>query len=223
MDQRFITLGAKAFGQIVTFFYEQATSKANSKRHLDSLDMAIAHAATMEQAIKRGDIPKDMGTRMMQGVPPMQAAIESRDVFPAEDVSREKQQQYSGVSQISAAGKACIPCGNDHFSTVSGLMAEALRFARTGGIAHKEVMLRISQAEDELNAFERIDGAPDKVVDLPEHEKEIMNAMLVSSRGFRHQLSEVKTVADLEALAAEVKRTREEYRAHIFGMQLAKS
>lgn len=221
IDRKFITLGARAFTQFVSFIYEQSTSKANNKRHLDTLDMAISHAATMEQAMKNGDIPQDMGVKMMQGVPPMRAALESRDIVTAEGVPQEKQKHYSGISQISAAGRACIPCGNDHFSTVSGLMAEALRFARTEGIENKEVLLRISQAEDELNAFERIDGAPDKVVQLPETEKEIMDSMLISSRTFRHRLSEIKDVADLESLAADVKRVREDYRMHIFGMQLA--
>lgn len=130
--------------------------------------------------------------------------------------------EYAGFSQISAAGKACIPCSNDHFSTVAGELAEAIRFARDGGITHPEVMLRITDAEDQLNALERIDGAPVKVQKLPPEEKELMNEMISASREMRHLLKDIANVEDLESLAALAQNQRRLYRTRLFDLQMAR-
>ena len=120
-------------------------------------------------------------------------------------------------------GVAVHNCGNDHFSTVSGLLAEAMRFARDKGVSDPEVVLRIAQAEDELNAFERVDAAPDKITALPPEERVMMDEMLRASRGFRHSLSDVHNTDDLVRLATEVKNKRDEFRLKVFGMQVAQS
>lgn len=130
--------------------------------------------------------------------------------------------EYSGTSQISAQGKACIPCGSDHFSTVSGELSEAMRFARREGIEHPEVLVRIAHAEDELNVFEREDGSPDKVVALPPHEKKLMNKMLNRSRELRHALKEIKDVDSLEQVAAQAIDTRMAIKRDVFQMMLGK-
>ena len=132
---------------------------------------------------------------------------------PTEDI-------VSGTSQISAAGKACIPCGNDHFSTASRVLGESLRFAREGGVNNPEVIERISAAEDELNAFERIDGDPEKVVKLPPDEKEVMEDMLVASRKMRHMLKEIVDVATLEQTAADVQKIKTDFRTKVFKMTM---
>lgn len=132
---------------------------------------------------------------------------------PTEDI-------VSGTSQISAGGKACIPCGGSHFSTTSGMLQESLRFAREGGINHPEVIDRISAAEDELNAFERIDGAAEKVVKLPPGEKELMYDMLKASREMRHMLNDIKDVPSLEKTAAKVQEIKVKFRAKAFKMQI---
>lgn len=118
-------------------------------------------------------------------------------------------------------GVAVHNCGNDHFSTVSGLLAEAMRFARTSGLADPEVVKRISLAEDELNAFERVDAAPDKVAALPDEEREMITAMSQDSRKIRHRLSDLQSPDDLLQLASDVKKMREGYRMQVFGLQLA--
>ncbi len=130
--------------------------------------------------------------------------------------------QYSEISQISAQGKACIPCGQDHYSTATGALGEAMRFAREGGLAHPEVISRITRAEDELNAFERIDGAPEKVVQLPPQEKQLMDRMLTESRHLRHLLSDMKDAGDLEQVAAKAQSLRKEFRLALFQMQMSK-
>ena len=100
-------------------------------------------------------------------------------------------------------------------------MAEAIRFARATGLADPEVVKRISMAEDELNAFERVDAAPDKVAALPEKERRIITAMTQDSRNIRHRLSDLQSPDDLLQLAADVKKMREKYRLQVFGLQLA--
>ncbi len=137
-------------------------------------------------------------------------------------VEVENNLEYSGTSQISAAGKGCLPCSASHLSTVSGELTEAIRFARDGGIQHPEVMFRIADAEDQLNALERIDGAPTKVAKLPPDERALMNDVLKTSRNIRHVLTEVKSVDDLENLAAFVQDARKDYRTKLFQMQVAK-
>jgi len=129
---------------------------------------------------------------------------------------------YSGTSQISQEGKACIPCGSDHFSTVAGGLSEAMRFARSNGMDNEEVLNRIAVAQDELNAFERWDGSPDKLERLPEDERSLMNDMLNKSRQLRHQMSEVRTVDDLGKVAAEAQEANKDYRSKLLRMQLGK-
>jgi len=134
--------------------------------------------------------------------------------------SRQSSTEYGGTSQLSAAGKACIPCGDDHFSTAAGALGEAIRFA-SEGISHPEVAQRIATARDELNAFERIDGSPEKVAALPPQEKELMKKMMQASRNLRHTISDIRTPEDLEAAAAEAKNHRIEFVKQVLRMQTA--
>ena len=85
------------------------------------------------------------------------------------------------------------------------------------------MLKRIAAAEDELNAFERVDGAPENVIRLPEAEKALMNEMLAASRELRHMLSDIKSVDDLESTAASAREKRKELRGKLFSMQLAKT
>jgi hypothetical protein len=133
--------------------------------------------------------------------------------------AQSSQPDYSGTSQISAAGKACIPCGNDHFSTATGSLTEAIRFARSSGIDHPEVARRITLAVDELNAFERIDGTPEKVVKLPPHEKKMMDDMMTASREIRHHITDINTPEDLEKTAALARQHRIEFMVKQLKMQ----
>ena len=129
---------------------------------------------------------------------------------------------YAGTSQLSAAGKACIPCGNDHFSVVSGGLAEAIRFAREGGIEHPEVIERIADAEMELNTFERWDGAPERVARLSPEEKPLMDDMLTASRKLRHLISDITDIDNLEQSAVQARDMRKEFKTRTFRMQLGK-
>jgi len=127
---------------------------------------------------------------------------------------------YSGTSQISSAGKACLPCASDHWAGVAGLIAESIRFARTGGIEHPEVAIRLSHAEQEIAALEREDGSPDKLVNLSPRERDIMNDILVKCREFRHSLWDATTVGQLETQAATAQQIHTDLRGKLLKMQI---
>jgi hypothetical protein len=157
----------------------------------------------------------DMPSFTTVATPPPAAPAEAPRLVEAAPAS-----EYSGLSQLSAAGKACIPCGNDHFSTTAGALAEAIRFAKKGGVADPEVVSRLSLAKDELNAFERIDGSPEKVVALPSAEKEIMDDMLEHSRALRHEIDDIGDAADLERVAAQARNNRVELLARTLRLKI---
>jgi len=129
--------------------------------------------------------------------------------------------QHSGTSQISAQGRACLPCFSDHWSTVAGSLSEAMRFARIEGVNSPEVLSRISLAEDELNIAERIDGAPEKLVSLPPKEKTLIDEMLIRSRELRHGLSDIRDIQQLEQIAAQAQTNRKVFRDKLFQLQFA--
>lgn len=145
----------------------------------------------------------------------------SPGVTPQEDETSPLP-DLSSTSQITAEGKGCIPCAADHFSTVAGALSESLRFARTEGIDHQEVLDRIALSFDELNIMERIDAAPEKLERLSEEERTIMRDATIRSRELRHSLSDLKNVDDLEAVAAEAHRAGTDFRNTLFRLQLGK-
>lgn len=107
-------------------------------------------------------------------------------------------------------GTACVPCADDHLSTCSGLLSEAMRFARKDGIESMEVISRLGLCRDELNAMERVDLRPELTSSLPDWEKEIANLALNGSRELRHDMAEMGSVDDLEKVAAKGTRLRKE-------------
>jgi len=115
-------------------------------------------------------------------------------------------------------GVACLACSKNHISTVSAALNEAMRFARSDGVKHPEVIHRIGIALDELNIMERIDLASDKIYRLPEEDKEFANWILNQSRELRHLLDGVKTVEDLEYATAVASKFRDEYLNRIFDL-----
>lgn len=104
---------------------------------------------------------------------------------------------------------ACVPCCSDHFSTCAGLLSdEAMRMVRRKGIQDREVIRRILDCSDQLNAMEREDLAPSKIEALPPWEKEL--AIYAQNKGaeIRHLLNNISSVEDLERAASETKRAR---------------
>ena len=113
-------------------------------------------------------------------------------------------------------GTACLPCARHHFSTVSAALNEAIRFARSEGIKHPEVVKRIGIATDELNIMERIDLSAENVAKLSEKEREIAEWALVKARELRHLIDAIRNYKDLEHVAAEASEIRTEFFKKLF-------
>lgn len=118
-------------------------------------------------------------------------------------------------------GTACLPCSRDHFSTVSSVLNEALRFARKKGIRDPEVMKRIGIALDEMNALERIDLAAENIVQLKGREKQLAEWGLDKSRELRHKITTVQTPSDLEKVASDAAMIRTEFMRNLWDIATA--
>jgi len=130
-----------------------------------------------------------------------------------ENAGKESEKEEQGLSRGShsvSQGTACIPCSQDHLSTCSGLLAEALRFARKDGVESTEVISRIGLCRDELNAMERVDLRPELTSQLPEWERNVANSVLTGSRDLRHDMAEILSAGDLEKVASSAQTLRGE-------------
>jgi len=116
----------------------------------------------------------------------------------------------TAIEKIASA-RACLSCADDHWSTISGALSEALRFARDEGISSDQVQGRIALARDEMNIMERVDLQPTAIAQLSGKEKELALWSLVHSRDFRHTVGNITTVDDLERAAARAKTLSEEH------------
>lgn len=106
----------------------------------------------------------------------------------------------------------CISCSRSHLSTVSGALSESLRFAREGGIQHPEVQRRIMLSEDEINIMERIDLAPDALAKSPADEAKLAQEYLPHIRSLRQDIGAIKSLEELESLAARASLLSQEFR-----------
>lgn len=112
------------------------------------------------------------------------------------------------VNQATAVPTGCIPCSLGHVGTCTGILNEARRFAQSDGMASSEVIDRVNICLDELNALEREDLRPQMLVQLDGWEKELANKVLVESRTIRHKLEGLKTLDELDEVAAHTQTTR---------------
>lgn len=111
--------------------------------------------------------------------------------------------------KAKSIASGCIPCSLGHFSTCSGLLNEAMRFALKEGMSG-EVNDRVNMCVDELNALERVDLRPEMTTELTGWEKELAIKTLNTSRSIRHGLEGLTTVEDLEKAAANTQINRKE-------------
>jgi len=114
--------------------------------------------------------------------------------------------------KASAIATGCVPCAIGHLSTCSGLLNEAMRFAREdeGGVRSDEVINRAARCIDELNAMEREDLRPEMTVQLPSDEKALAITAMNLSRSTRHSLEGLTSTDQLESLAANMQSQRQE-------------
>lgn len=130
---------------------------------------------------------------------------------------KEITKKMEGAEEIFE-GTACLACSKNHISTVSAALNEAVRFARSEPIDHPEIVRRIGIALDELNIMERIDLAPDKIINLTGEDKEIADWLLAKSRELRHMIDAIKTKEDLEKAAAFAAKVRDEFLEKLFNI-----
>jgi hypothetical protein len=100
-----------------------------------------------------------------------------------------------------SVASACVPCAIGHFSTSARLLDEAVRFKKDG-LTSPQVLDDIAAVLGEQNALERIDLTPDKILTLPEWEREMADLALERSRELRHKLENIQSMEELESLAA---------------------
>lgn len=96
----------------------------------------------------------------------------------------------------------CLPCAAQHLGTCAGVLNEAVRFVGEG-LDSPEVVDRITICTNELNAMERVDLRPEKIINLPGWEKTLVDETLTLSRETRHAIEGLSTKEDLEKIAAK--------------------
>lgn len=124
--------------------------------------------------------------------------------------------------KATAVETGCVPCAIGHFGTCSGLLNEAMRFAKKEGVESTEVIDRMNICMDELNALERVDLRPELITNLPDWEKKLANKALTASRGTRHGLENLTSVETLEKVAANTQSARQEIGREWFKERLAR-
>ena len=106
--------------------------------------------------------------------------------------------------------RGCIPCSTGHLTTCAGSLNEAVRFARTEGIASDQVLDDTNACLTELNAMERIDMSPERIAELPPWEKELALEVLALSKETRYGLEGMSTPEDLEKVTVNLQPRQRE-------------
>lgn len=142
--------------------------------------------------------------------------------YPAEPNYEAIAQTTPKENKATSVESGCVPCSIGHLGTCSGLLNEAVRFARKDGIASSEVIDRVNICTDELNALERVDLRPEMITNLPAWEKKLAEQALNESRAIRHKLESLSTFEELEKVAASTQSTRQHIGREWFQQRLSK-
>ncbi len=145
--------------------------------------------------------------------------LESQDLAESEKTTATQETTEGKASSIATG---CVPCAIGHLGTGSGVINEAVRFAKKDGLQSREVIDRVNMCLDELNAMERVDLRPEMIVNLTSWEKELANQALVASRSIRHELEGLSSVGELERAAANIQTTRTEIGRRWFQERLSR-
>lgn len=144
-------------------------------------------------------------------------------VEPPRETNPPKQSKES--SSAIAEGTACNICSQEHLHQTAGDLAEAMRFAREGGLRHPEVVRRITHALVELNEMERYDLSSAEIEKLSGPEREIAEWAVPKSRNIRHLINAAivsREVDDLNKATAEAEITATEFTDKVMGLPVAK-
>jgi len=127
---------------------------------------------------------------------PKQAASEEKmSIIPPTEKSLDK-------PIVAKAGTGCRGCTSKHFGKCAGALSEAIDFARSDGLESAEVERRLAFCDRELDGWEGLDATPESFVTLSDKRKVWVRKWLPKGRQFRHQLNSIKTMEDLERVAA---------------------
>lgn len=113
------------------------------------------------------------------------------------------------TEKATGTATGCVPCSIGHLGTCSGLLNEAMRFARNDGVESDEVISRVNICLDELNALERVDLRPEMIHGLPPWERALAEQALSLSRAIRHDLEQIPSVSGLEGIAGRTQSERQ--------------
>lgn len=141
----------------------------------------------------------------MEAETPLPLKVSSLSVTP------EKEPEENRATSIKSG---CVPCSIGHVGVCSGLLKEAVRFARDEGVTSDAVLERTGICLDELNSMERVDMSPAMLKGLPPEERELADRVLSTSRNTRHAIESLSTpgvtIAELEDIAADLEITRKD-------------
>lgn len=149
-------------------------------------------------------------SQWLQIRPPQKKPVSEPLIKVSQEISEKTEPLQLKENRATDISTGCVPCAIGHLGTCSGLLNEAVRFARADGIASGEVIDRANMCLDELNAMERVDLRPEMIVNLPEWEKELANLALTESRNLRHELEKLSNVAQLEQVTATTQSMRQQ-------------
>jgi hypothetical protein len=184
-------------------------------RHKPSQSSPVT-ASNMEKLILE-DIPQAEAEKIPEMIPQMYR--DNDKVIIVEEspiISKDK------GNKATAIATGCIPCSLGHVGTCTGLMKEAIRFAKSPeGVGSIEVIDRVNMCLDELNSMERVDMRPEMIRQLPEWEHELAQDVLDTSRALRHKLENVENFDKLEEIAATLETKRKQIGRDWFKAKLA--
>ncbi len=162
-------------------------------------------------------------------IPPVAIVEESQEEIPelaasalTEYPKEEVKAPAAETKKASDIATGCVPCSMGHLGTCTGLLNEAMRFAKKDGIESGEVIDRVGMCMDELNALERVDLRPEMITALPDWQRELANQALTQSRSMRHDLEGLTTVNQLEKIAASTQSARKDIYKVWFRERLAR-
>jgi len=181
---------------------------------LEDFARSLPHSESPKEA------PPEQKTTVTTKTPEKVAQSGSTGIVIREALSEPKTTPTTTHVAEKAKDTACNICSLDHISTCAGILEEANRFARREGIGSPEVIRKISICRQQLNALERDDANPQKLVELPRIERKIMERILPKEGELRHRLNEIVSLETLEQVAAEAQDLNDQFQNEIFHLQL---
>jgi hypothetical protein len=180
--------------------------------YTESMDINLADIFNLVAVVIEKRKPEIHGT--LPTLDDLQADLEklweSQTPVTVPEASYRLARVENGAQRSTAVATGCVPCSIGHLGTCTGLLNEAMRFARSDGVGSEEVINRVNVCLDELNALERMDLRPEMTHGLPDWEKALAEQALDLSRRTRHDLEGLTSVSDLEAIAAKTQGGRQE-------------